>query len=145
MSLLLFILFPLMTGMSSCKKDKTLDIDITKFSWTLKEVRTIDKTLKPEKKEYFREEAFILKFDTDTTFILNTSVNFAGGKYLITQKGKITIVVYGESTQVGAVDINEKELNENLLTVFSYVDEYKVAGKTLTFKGEKGEVEFKRE
>ena len=37
------------------------------------------KTLKPERKDYFRENPFILKFDSDTTFSLNTSVNFAKG------------------------------------------------------------------
>jgi len=37
-SLLFLIFFPLMTGMSSCKKDQTLDIDITAYQWELKSI-----------------------------------------------------------------------------------------------------------
>lgn len=143
LTLILLILFPLITVMTSCKKDKTLDIDITKFEWKLQEIRTGGKTLKPERKDYFRENPFILKFDSDTTFSLNTSVNFAKGKYQIESKGEILIFTYGESTCVGTVDTKEQELNQNLLYVFKEVKKYIVVGETLLFKGTKGEVEFK--
>lgn len=144
MTIILFIFFPLLAGMSSCKKDKTLEVDITKFEWVLQEINTWSETYKPEKKEYFRENAFVLNFDTDTTFSLNTSVNYAGGKYKMETKGKILIVAYGESSSVGVADTKEQELNQNLINVFKEVTEYKVVGKTLVFKGRKGEIEFKK-
>jgi hypothetical protein len=69
LKILLLLLFPIMAGMSSCQKDKTLDLDISEFSWELKEVRTNSNTFKTEKrKNHFIEEAFVLKFDTDSTF-----------------------------------------------------------------------------
>lgn len=60
------------------------------------------------------------------------------------QKGKILIVAYGESSSVGVADTKEQELNQNLINVFKEVTEYKVVGKTLVFKGRKGEIEFKK-
>lgn len=144
MTVILLTFFPLLTGMSSCKKDKTLDLDITKFEWVLQEVNTGNETFMPEKKEYFTENAFVLKFETDTSFSLNTSINYAGGKYKIETKGEILIAAYGESTSVGAVNTKEQELNQNLIDVFKEVTEYKVVGKILVFKGAKGEVEFKK-
>ena len=142
---LTLFLMSLITGMSSCKKDQTLDLDITKFTWKLKEVRTSGNTFKAEEKEYFRETAFVLIFNTDSIFSLNTSVNFAGGKYEIATKGEIKIYSYRESTKVGTLDTKDLELNTNLLIVFKGVTEYEVIGETLIFKGDKGEVEFKKE
>lgn len=144
--LLLFLLIiPIMGGMSSCKKDKTLDLDIAEFSWELKEVRTNSNTFKTVKrKNHFIEDAFVLKFATDSIFSLNTSVNYAGGKCKIITKGNIKVYTYDESTKVGVANAKELELNQNLIEVFKEVTEYKVVGKKLVFKGVKGEVEFKK-
>lgn len=144
MTVILLTLLSLLMSMSSCKKDKTFDIDITRFEWVLQEVDIGNEAFKYEKKKYFRENAFVLKFDTDTTFTLNTSVNYAGGKYKIETKGQVLIVSYSENTQVGAVDTKELELNQNLINTFKEVTEYKVIGKTLMFKSTAGQVEFKK-
>lgn len=141
---LFFIIFAIIAS-CSCRKDTIDEIDITKWTWKLKSVTTNNETFKPQKNEYFRDNAYILDFENDSTFLLNTSVNYAGGIYKIVNKGVINIFSFNEFTKVGTVDNSEKELNNNLLAVFREVTTYEVLGNILTFKGSKGEVEFKKE
>ena len=141
--MLYFIIIPLLAV--GCKKDVTDTIDITAWKWELKAVTTGSDTYKPKNKDYLRNDAYILTFEADSTFTLSTSVNYAGGNYTIPKNGEISIYLYEETTEVATSDNDEKKLNENLLTVFSEVTTYQVLGKTLIFKGSKGEVEFKKE
>lgn len=139
--------FALLIGLislSSCKKDTTSDTDITAFSWKLISVSSNAGAFEPENRDYHREDAFILSFENDSMFTLNTSVNHAGGKYFIPEKGEINVVIYHEFTEVYPTDADEISLNENLITVFGEVSSYTIKGRTLTFKGAKGEVVFKK-
>jgi hypothetical protein len=140
---LLLVIIPMIT--ISCKKDLTDTTDITAWEWKVKSVTTNGKTFKPKKKDYLRNDAYILVFENDMTFKLNTSVNMAGGNYLIVEKGKVSISTYEEYTEVVTTDNKEVELNKNLLTVFNEVTTYEVLGDILIFKGTKGEVKLKKE
>ncbi|MBI4649061.1 MAG: hypothetical protein HY738_21345 [Bacteroidia bacterium] len=129
----------------SCRKDLTDTINITEFKWMLKSINIDNEILKPENKDYLRDDAYNLIFESDTNFIFNTSVNIAGGTFNITEKGKISIFLYEEFTEVGTNDNEEKKLNENLILIFSTVTNYKVLGNTLSFKGENSEVKLKKQ
>lgn len=140
-SLIIFLL--LLAGMSSC--NKTANIDITSYSWELKSFKTKGETFKPTKREHLFQQAYILEFDNDTAFTFNTSVNHAMGKYIISQRGKIEIINYREISRAGAADPNEQKFNKSLAEVFNEATFYIVKGRTLTFKGSKGEVNFKKD
>ncbi len=140
---LLLVIIPMIT--ISCKKDVTDTTDITVWEWKVKSVTTNGKTFKPKNKDYLRNDAYVLMFENDTTFKLNTSVNMARGNNLIIEKGKVSISTYEEFTEVATADNEEIKLNKNLLTVFNEVTTYKVLGNILIFKGTKGEVKLKKE
>jgi len=84
---------------------------------------------------FFREEAYILKFVNDSDFVLNTSVNYAGGSFQITSEGQI-IINYGEWTEVGNAIEHQKKFDEQLLFVFNGVLTYTHTKDKLTFRGE---------
>lgn len=139
MALLLFIIFPLITGMSSCQKDKTLDIDVTKFEWELISITQNDVEHKKPKEEFQNPDAYILRFESDSTFWLNFSINTGYGKYRISTNGNIVIDTFDNITRAAMSDFDKKLLSE-----FRIVTSYTVKGKTLTFKGNNSEVEFKK-
>lgn len=128
----------LFIAVSSCK-DTTLETDITQFEWQLKFIKKNGTTYKPGSYEAERRE-YLLWFYTDSTFMLNTSVNEAGGKFTIPQRGSINVSFYQSLTQVCC----EKNFDEILLAVFPQVTSYSVKGNALTFKGGGNEVEFKK-
>jgi hypothetical protein len=140
MSLLLFIVFPLITGMCSCNKDLTYDIDITEFQWELQII--YNNEIKHEKPsgDFHRDNAYVLWFSSDSTFMLNTSANYAGGKYRIISKGSIEIINYGIMTLACC----ETDFDEKMIDVFKKMTSYTVKGNTLNFKGDNSEVEFKQ-
>ena len=138
-TLLLYIIFPLITGMSSCQKDKTLDINITEFEWELNSITDDGNKVKRPSGDFHRDDAYILRF-SDSTFVLNTTVNSAGGHYKIITKGEINILSYGVMTMVCC----ETDFDEKMISVFKGMTSYTVKGKTLTFKGDNSEVEFKK-
>ena len=134
----------------SCQEEEatneeiTTEVDITKWKWELKRVNAVNKTLAPQKNDYFRDNAFLLEFISDSTFQLSTSANLAGGYYNIIQNGDITISNYQRWTEV-AEPKDERELNDSLISVFNRATSYEVINNTLTFEGEVGEVVFEKE
>jgi hypothetical protein len=129
---------------NGCKKEKITDVKC--WGWELNYVKTNNTKLEPEKSGYLLDDAYELKFENDTIFSLNTSINSAGGMYFIAEIGKIAISTFEEFTEVATIDAEAVKLNENLLTVFKEVTAYELSkdGGTLIFKGTKGEVEFKK-
>jgi hypothetical protein len=81
-----------------CKKDVTDSTDIRTLDWTLKAVTTNVARYKPKNVDYSRENAYNLIFETDSTFSLNTSVNYAGGNFTIPKNGEVSIYFYEEAT-----------------------------------------------
>lgn len=140
MSLLLFAFFSLMTGMSSCQKDKTSDLDITKSQWELMSITQDAKEHKKLEEEFQNPDAYVIRFESDSTFLLNFSINNGNGSYRIFTNGDITIDSYDNITRAAVSDFDEK-----LLSVFRTVSSYTVKGKTLTFTGVNSEVKFKQE
>ena len=124
---------------SSCKKDKTLDTDITDYEWELKSV-TIDGNKDKRPNENFHHpKAYVLIFENDTMFWLHLSSNSSGGKYTIPTKGIVEIDTYSNLTEIAMTDFDNK-----LMSVFNEMTAYTVKGKTLTFKGNNNEVEFRK-
>jgi hypothetical protein len=139
MTTLLLIILPLMTGIFSCQKDKTFDLDITTTEWELKSVTVNANEHKRPNGNFHHPEAYVLIFENDTTFWLHLSSNSSGGKYTIPTKGIIEIETYSNLTEIAMT-----EFDELVLEVFIKMTSYKVKGRTLTFKGNNSEVEFKK-
>lgn len=133
------ILFPLMTGMSSCQKDKTLDMDITKFDWELKSIRQDGRTHKATKEDSNKPDSYILRFESDSIFQLDFSINTGKGEFEINSKGNIIIMSYTNTTRAAMTSFDDK-----LLSVFKKMTSYTVKGKTLIFDGNDSKVEFKK-
>ena len=86
MTVLLLMLFPLLTGLAGCQKDKTHELDITKFHWELNSITKNGEKHEKPNEDFHRSNAYILWFSSASTFMLNTSVNYAGGYYKIESK-----------------------------------------------------------
>lgn len=127
--------------MISCKKDLTDSTDITESCWKLKSISTNSEKYKAAKEETSRENAYLLIFSNDSIFSLNLSVNYANGGYKIVSNGSIIIYTYQVSSEICC----ESDFDNKLLETFSLATSYKVINNTLTFKGEKGEIEFKKQ
>ena len=140
--IIIIAIFPLITF--SCKEKEIYNIDITEFQWKLVAINFDGKELTASKDEYFREDAFLLVFTSDSTFSLNTSVNYAQGKYSIDQNGIISISNYHEFTEVAVVDTNEKELNSCLIKSINMVEEYMTTENSLILEGECLDIKFNK-
>ena len=123
---------------------KEKEINITKRAWKLRSVTSGNKTLCPQKSDYIQDNAYLLEFNSDSTFWLPTSVNMAGGDYEIIENGIISILDYHEVTEVATNDSYERKLNSNLISVFNKVTNYEVISDTLHFKGKDCEVIFNK-
>ena len=144
MKVLLFI-FSYILFFHGCEDSTSVEPDITRWKWELQSVTSDNKTLCPQKSDYMLDNAYLLEFESDSTFWLNTSVNGAGCYYTIIKYGVISISNYHEFTAVAASDPYETELNDSLISVFNKVTTYKVISDTLHFKGKDCEVTFKKE
>ena len=144
--IIFFLTLPLLAV--GCKKDITEKIDITEYEWELQHVDANNGgKLSVQNKDYLRDDAYVLNFNTDSTFSLYTSVNVAKGNYEIPQQGDISVHSYTAITEVGTTDEDVKKLNKNLIRVFNAVTSYEVFGglnKTLVFDGPKGKVKFEK-
>jgi hypothetical protein len=108
----------------------------------LKSIDSDGAVLTVSEDEYFREHAYVLRFTSDSTFNLNTSVNLAQGNYSFNQKNNISISNYQEYTEVAAVDTFEKKLNELLIKSMNKVNKYMIIENMLIFEGGFGEIKF---
>lgn len=130
--------------MISCNEKAADQTNITFWKWQLEAVITEDEIIKPGNKEYFREDAFILYFENDSVFSLNTSVNFAGGRYTLGNNGGIIIHSFHEFTEVGTANDNERYLNKQLMKAFGKVTSYQLKRNSLIFSGTEEAVKFAR-
>lgn len=137
----LLIFFPAILCNGCKKEDLTDTIDITQFSWKLKKISVDGNKIKVKEDDYFNNEAYILVFENDSIFRLNTSVNLAKGSYQITTKGDISIFNYQEYTEVGV----QNDIDDKLLQVTSKITSYKVLENILLLKGDNCEIELKKE
>jgi len=139
---LILLLFLSLFLMNSCKKEQT-GTDFLQKEWKVKSVTNGSKYSVPSG-EMFREEAYILKFVSDSAFIMNTSVNYAGGKYQIVSEGHIVISHYGEWTEVAASS-HQRNFDEQLVLAFNGTMTYSYTKNKLIFRGEQNrEVVFEK-
>jgi len=140
-AVLLLILFSLMTGVISCQKDLTLDVDITEYDWELKSVSINSSKDNTPNGNHHHPDAYILKFESDSVFALPTNTNSMYGYFIIPTQGEITIYG-GYSTQVG--EGNHTAFNNDLRSALTQITLYEVRGRTLVFMGGDAEIEFNR-
>lgn len=138
-TVLLIILFPLITVMSSCQKDKTLDLDITMLDWELKSIKQDGTIHNAALEDIYKPDSYILRFESETIFQLDFSINTGKGEYEIITNGEISIISYTNITRAAMTDYDNI-----LLSVLKQMTTYTVRGKTLTFKGNNSEVKFKK-
>jgi hypothetical protein len=126
-------------------KNEELILIITDYQWKLIMIESDEKQLTVTKDEYFREDAYMLKFDNDSIFTLNTSVNSAKGIFLVDLESKsILISNYHEITEVAASNINEQNLNDLLINSMNHVISFEQMNNYLTLKGDFGEIKFEK-
>ncbi len=105
---------------TACKKELTDSMDITQSEWTMDCIVFGKHKTKVKCKDCHNSHAYILKFENDTLFRLNTSVNFALGIYDIESPGDFKVSYYGEVTEVGGGNDMDKKILENLPSAKSY-------------------------
>ena len=143
MKKIMFLLILYFTALcSGCKKEDLTDaIDITQFSWLVKNISIEENKIKVKKDDYFNNKAYVLIFENDSIFQLNTSVNLAKGSFKISSKGHINIFNYQEITEVGS----QNEIDDKLLKNIPSVSSYQVLNDDLILKGYNCEIELKKE
>ena len=134
------VFFPAILCSSCEKEDLTDSIDITQFSWMINSITITDIKHKVKKDNYHNSEAYILVFESDSIFKLNTSVNLAKGKFQIYSKGNINVFYYHEITEVGG----QTEIDNKLLKYVPSVSSYQVFNNILLLKGKNCEIELKK-
>jgi len=138
---LLFFMIVTITLLSCNKEKLTNDSDITQSTWKLKCISVGNEKFKDELKkgDHKRPAPYVLAFESDSTFVLDTSMNNSAGMFSIPEKGKIEIKVYGSRTEVGG----ENDFDEKMLKYFSTVTDYELITRNkLRFYGEGCELEF---
>ena len=127
--------------LSSCEKvaeNELHDKDFLKNEWKVESVVNESKRFKvPSDNTIFGKETYLLKFINDSCFYMNTSVNYAGGKYRIVSDGYITILDYQEWTEVGNSIVHQRNFDKQLLSVFNGAKSYSYTMNKLIIRGEK--------
>ena len=124
--------------LSSCEKmveNEPQDKSFLQNEWKVQSVTNKGKHFAvPSNHTFFREEAYILKFANDSCFVMNTSVNYAGGKYQIVSDDDIVITDYHEWTEVAGSYGN---FDNQLISVFNGEMSYSYTKNKLIFRGDK--------
>jgi len=128
--MLLFI-FAVVT-LINCKKNEDINF-LLQNEWKAKSIH-IDKTTLKVPTKNFREEAYIFKITNDSCFLLPTSVNYAGGKYIITTEGNINMN-YGIFTRVCC----ENDFDKQMIKIMNEINSYYCKGNRLFFLTDKNE------
>ncbi len=134
---LTFLTILLSVILIGCTKENVSEIDISLHSWKLNSVTKDNISLVPDMDD-FAVEAYLLEFNSDSTFHMSTSVNYAGGKYSIETLGKIKVHNYHPFTEICC----ETEFDDALLAAFAQVSSYETTGNRLIFKGIDLEIDF---
>ena len=112
-------------------KDYTDSLDITEFIWRLEHLK-INGDIKAHETEY------ILHINNDSLFMMNFSVNGAGGFYKIIENGKIEFWNYHAFTEMCC----DNEFDAKLSTTLIKTKAYKVLGNDLIIFGDSEELMF---
>ena len=120
-----------------CTKENVSETDIALHRWKLNSVTKDNISLVPDM-DNFVEDAYLLEFNSDSTFHMSTSVNSAGGKYSIETIGKIKVHNYHAFTEICC----ETEFDDVLLAAFVQVSSYETTGNLLIFKEIDLEIDF---
>lgn len=131
---LTLLLLSLLFLLNSCEKEQT-DMDFLRDQWKVQSVTNEGKRFKTPSDKTFREEAYILKFVNDSNFVMNTSINYAGGNYQIVSEGHIIIGHYGEWSLAYEGKEYLRDFNEQLLSAFNGTMTYSYTKNKLTFRG----------
>ena len=144
--ILLILIFSFMAfSCDKTEKNEEQILIITGYKWRLNMIESDGKQLTVTKDEYFREDAYILTFDNDSIFTLNTSVNSAKGKFSIDLETKrITVSNYHELTEIATSDINEQNLNDLLINSLNNINSFEQIGGYLALKGDFGVIKFEK-
>lgn len=140
------IIIPVIFLTVNCSHELPVNFSVTDYHWQLLKVETgTGEELKPEDKDYLRDDAYVLVFESDSTFRLNTSVNVARGKCIVMEEDdKIEIVTYQEITEIATADLEDMKLNNGLIKVIRQVEEYEKDGDHLVLEGMEGKAKFKK-
>lgn len=120
-----------------CTKENVSETEIALHSWKLNSVTNNNISLMPDM-DNFAVDAYLLEFNSDSTFHMSTSVNYAGGKYSIETIGKIEVHNYHTFTEICC----ETEFDDVLLAAFVQVSSYETIGNRLIFNGINIEIDF---
>ena len=94
-------------------------------------------------KDYFKQDAYVLYFNLDSTFILNTSVNSIEGELNISIEA--TIYFHNISgTRVGQTDDIVREIDSILTAVFESTTDFQIAEDKIELIGDKGVIKLKK-
>lgn len=135
---LILLLFSILFLLNSCEKEnEQADMDFLQNKWKVQSVTNeIKRFTIPSERTFFRENAYILKFVNDTNFIMNTSVNYAGGNCQIVLEGHIIVSGYGEGTMMFNALEHQRNFDEQLVSTFNGVMSYSYTKSRLIFRGE---------
>ena len=134
-NLLTILFFLLLLFSTGCDKP-TKDTGFMEKTWKVQSIVNEGRRFTvPSGNTFSREEAYILRFIDDPNFVLNTSVNYAGGSYQIVSEGHI-VINYGEETKVYNALEHQRNFDEQLVSAFNGVMSYSYTKNKLIFRGE---------
>lgn len=117
----------------SCEKDDTDSIDITHYDWKLNYLIVNGSKENPS-------QNYILEFQNDSLFMMDFSINTAGGYYRIVKKGVIEFHNYHAFTEICC----DNDFDELLSSTLLKTNEFEVIGDDLTFTGTDEIVAFEK-
>jgi len=95
-------------------------------------------------KDYFNKDAYVLYFNLDSTFNLNTSVNSYGGELNISTETKKLSFQIISGTRVGQSDDNVRETDSVLTEVFKSTTNFQIVEDNVELIGDKGIIKLKK-
>jgi len=126
--------------LNSCKKvNEQTSIDFLQNEWIVQSVTNEGKRFNTPSDKTFREDAYILKFVGDSIFEMHTSVNYAGGSYLIVSESHIIISHYGEWTEIHNSLEHQRNFDEQLVSTFNGKMSYSSTKSKLILRNEQNQ------
>jgi len=135
LSITFFFLLLFLSSCGDSMENERSGKDFLRNEWKVLSVINEDKRFTAPIKSTFREEAYILKFVNDSCFKLATSVNYGGGKYQFTSDNYVIISDYISTLVYNELD-DQRNFDDQLLSVFNGLMHYTYKGNKLIFRGE---------
>ncbi|MBR4620634.1 MAG: META domain-containing protein [Salinivirgaceae bacterium] len=131
----LAVLFPLLLLLlNNCEKSSANNDGILQNEWRVQSIQMEKDFIKVPSDNNLGKNAYVLRFDDNTTFYMPTSVNEAGGKYQILSEGCIIVSDYHEFTEKSNTIENQEYFDRQLLSVFNGELSYSCTRNNLIFK-----------